>query len=417
MRGSHVRNRRSLTARPVTDSYSLDQMTFTWRYRRTVLVLSTLAFFATMAGRLVISPVVPAITDEFGVSNGVVGLGLTGLWMAYFAAQFPSGVLADRYSERPIILIAVGGTAVASLLLALSPLFAVFVVATVVLGAVAGLHYSVAASLLTRTYDNTGFALGFHNAGGPAAGLVAPVAAAWVGVRYGWRPAVALGAAIALPIFVLFAWRVRPTEPRRPDQPMRDRFELGPLVEMLSRPKIAFTVALAVAGAFVWQATASFLPTFLVEYRGQSETTAGAVFSAYFVVQAVTQVGVGAASDRFGREVSTAGCMLSAAAGLALLVAVPGVVSLVAALVLVGTGLGWGGALLPRFMDELDDAEQGAGFGLVRTVYGVLGSVGSVATGTLADLFGWAVAMGVLVLLLSLVVVALAANWAFDLGY
>ncbi|WP_435348407.1 MFS transporter [Haloarchaeobius sp. HRN-SO-5] len=392
-------------------------MGFAWRYRQTVLILSTLAFFATMAGRLVISPVVPFITDEFHVSKSLVGLALTGMWMSYFAAQFPSGVLADRYGERPVILLAVGGTAVASLLLALSPVFAVFVLATVLLGAVAGLHYSVAATLLTRTYDDLGFAIGFHNSGGPAAGLVAPVVAAWVGVRYGWRPAVALGALVAVPIFVLFAWRVHPTEPRRPTEPMRDRFELGPLVELLSRRKIAFTVCLAVGGAFVWQATASFLPTFLVEYRDQSETLAGAVFSAYFVVQAVTQVGVGAASDRFGRQVATAGCMLLAASGFVLLVAVPGVLSLAVAVLLVGTGLGWGGALLPRFMDELAEAEQGAGFGLVRTVYGVVGSVGSVATGTFAELFGWVFAIGVLVALLSLVFLALVVNRAFDLGY
>jgi MFS family permease len=388
-----------------------------WRYKRTVLVLSTLAFFATMAARLAISPVVPAITDEFAVSNAVVGVALTGLWMAYFAAQFPSGVLADRFGERPVILVAVGGTAVTSLLIAVSPLFAVFVLATVLLGAVAGLHYSVATTLLTRTYDDIGTAIGFHNSGGPAAGLVAPVLAAWVGVRYGWRPAVALGAAVAVPIFVLFAWRVRPTEPRRPDQPMRDRFELGPVLELLSRPKIAFTVALAIAGAFVWQAVSSFLPTFLVEYRGQSTTLAGAVFSSYFVVQAVTQVGVGAASDRYGREVSTAGCMVLAVAGFALLIAAPGFIAVTAAVVLLGTGLGWGGALLPRFMDELSEEEQGAGFGLVRTVYGVVGSLGSVGTGVVADLFGWAVSFAMLTALLVLVFVALVVNRALGLGY
>jgi len=388
-----------------------------WRYKETVLVLSTLAFFATMAARLAISPVVPAITDEFGVSNAVVGLALTGLWMTYFAAQFPSGVLADRFGERPVILVAVSGTAVTSLLIAVSPLFAVFVLATVLLGGVAGLHYSVATTLVTRTYDDIGTAIGFHNSGGPAAGLVAPVLAAWVGVRYGWRPAVALGAAVAVPIFVLFAWRVRPTEPRRPDQPMRDRFELEPVAELLSRPKIAFTVCLAIAGAFVWQAVSSFLPTFLVEYRGQSTTLAGAVFSSYFVVQAVTQVGVGAASDRYGREVSTAGCMVLAVAGFALLIAVPGFVAVAAAVVLLGTGLGWGGALIPRFMDELSEAEQGAGFGLVRTVYGVVGPLGSVATGFFADAFGWGVSFGVLTALLALVFVALVGNWALGLGY
>jgi hypothetical protein len=68
-------------------------------------------------------------------------------------------------------------------------------------------------------------------------------------------------------------------------------------------------------------------------------------------------------------------------------------------------------------MDELGDSERGAGFGLVRTVYGVIGSLGSVATGLVADAFGWAVAVGVLVALLTLVFLALAVNWAFGLGY
>lgn len=388
-----------------------------WRYRETVLTLCTLAFFATMVGRLAISPVVPLITDEFGVSNSVIGVALTGMWMAYFAAQFPSGVLADRRGERPVILVAVGGTAVASVLLAVAPLFALFLAGTIALGAVAGLHYSVATTLLTRTYDEIGTAIGVHNSGGPAAGLVAPPIAAWIGVRYGWRPAVAIGAAMAVPVFALFAWRVRPTEPRRPDQPMRERFELEPLVALLSRPEIAFPVCLAIAGAFVWQATASFLPTFLAEHRGQSTELAGVVFAGYFVVQAITQVGVGAVSDRVGRDFATAGCMVLATIGFVLLIAVPGTAALVAAVALVGTGLGWGAALLPRFMDVLSEAERGAGFGLVRTVYGFVGALGSVGTGTLADLFGWGVAFAVLAGLLSLVFVALAVNRAFSLGY
>ena len=388
-----------------------------WRYRETVLALCTLAFFATMVARLAISPVVPAITDDFAVSNTVVGFALTGLWMTYFLAQFPSGVLADRYGERPVILVAVGGTAIASLLLALSPVFPIFVLSTFVLGAVAGLHYSVATTLLARTYEDIGTAIGVHNSGGPAAGLVAPVVAAAIGVRYGWRPAVAIGVIAAVPIFVLFAWRVRKTEPRRPDQPMGERFELEPVLELLTRPKIAFTVCLAVAGAFVWQATASFLPTFLVEHRGQSTQLAGVVFSAYFVVQAITQVGVGAVSDRYGRDVATAGCMLLASSGFVLFIAVPGFFAISAAVVLVGTGLGWGAALLPRFMDELSEAERGAGFGLVRTVYGVVGSVGSVITGSLADLFGWTVAFSVLAALLALVFLALVVNHVLSLGY
>ncbi|WP_090384128.1 MFS transporter [Natronobacterium texcoconense] len=388
-----------------------------WRYSETVLALCTLAFFATMVGRLAISPVVPMVTDEFGVSNSVIGIALTGMWMAYFLSQFPSGLLADRHGERIVILVAVGGTAATSVFLAVAPLFTVFLLGTILLGAVAGLHYSVATTLLARTYDEIGTAIGVHNSGGPLAGLIAPPIVAWIAVRYGWRPAIAIGAAIAIPVFFLFAWRVRPTEPQRPDEPVADRLELAPLVELLSRPKIAFPVVLAILAAFVWQATSSFLPTFLIEHREQSPELAGVVFAGYFVVQAITQVGVGAVSDRYGRDLATAGCMVLASTGFALLVGVSGPLALAVAVVLVGTGLGWGAALLPRFMDVLSDEERGAGFGLVRTAYGFVGALGSVCTGILADLFGWGVSFAVLGALLVVVFGALAVNWALSLGY
>ena len=388
-----------------------------WHYRHTVLALCTLAFFATMVARLAISPVVPEITDDLAITNATIGIALTGMWMSYAFSQYPSGVLGDRFGERPIVLVAVGGTAVMSLVLAISPVFALFFLSVVVLGAVAGLHYSVATALLARTFDNMGTAIGVHTIGSPAAGLLAPIAAAWIGTRYGWRPAVAVGAAIAFPVFVLFAWRVRPTDPRRPDDRMRDRFELEPLLELLSRPPIAFTVLIAAVSAFVWQGTASFLPTFLVEHRGQSTAAAGVVFSAYFVVQALLKPPIGAASDRYGRDVVIVGCMATTAAGLALFVAVPGTLAVVGAVLLVGTGLGWASAVEPRFMDNLSEAERAGGFGLVRTVYLTVASLGSVATGLFADLFGWAISFLVLIVLLSAVGVAVAANWALDLGY
>lgn len=389
-----------------------------WHYRYTILTLCTLAFFATMVARLAISPLIPSITADFEISNAVIGTALTGMWLAYALTQFPSGVLGDRFGERSIILVAVGGTAVMSLVLAVAPVFVIFVVCLVLLGAVAGLHYSVATALLTRTFDdNMGMAVGIHTIGSPAAGLIAPVAAAWIGTRYGWRTGVAFGSIVAAPIFVLFALRVRPTEPRRPDQPLSERFALGPLFELLAKPPIAFTVGIAAISAFVWQGVASFLPTFLIEYRGQSATVAGLVFSSYFVIQAVTKPVIGSLSDNYGRDSVIIGCMVTTAIGLGMFVAMSGFVAVVAALLLVGTGLGWASAVEPRFMDKLSDRERSAGFGLVRTVYLILASIGSSAVGFFADGFGWAVSFGVLIVLLSTVAIAVVVNGLLDLGY
>jgi len=360
-----------------------------WSYRGAVLGACTLAFFATMAARLAISPVVPAISDAFAVSNGAIGLALTGMWMAYAAAQFPSGLLADRYGERRIILVAVGGTAVASGLLTVAPTYSVFLLVAVVLGGVAGLHFSVATSLLTRLLPNTGSAIGFHTAGAPVAGVLIPMAAGSVGLWLGWRWAVALGVAVAVPAAMLFAFIVRPIAPVRPDEPVWSRLRLGPLLELLARPPIARTVGLSVAGAFVWQATASFLPAFLIEYHGYSEAIAGMFFSAYFLVQGLVQPALGSLSDRIDRDPAAALVLGVGVAGYSALVAGSGDWVVGTGVVAAGVAMCWGAALLPKFMDHLEEAERSAGFGLIRSAYMILGATGSVATGTAADLLGW----------------------------
>jgi len=374
-----------------------------------------------MVARLVISPLVPRITAAFEVTNGTVGLALSGMWLAYALAQFPSGVLGDRYGERAIILTAVGATAVASLLLALSPSILAFMLFTVLLGTGAGLHYSVATTFLTKQFDDIGRAIGVHVAGGPLAGLAAPPLAALVGSRYGWRAGILLGVAAAVPVFVLFAWRVRPTEPLRPDQPMRERFAVGPLVELISRPRIAYTTGLAVLGAFSWQATASFLPTFLEVGGGLSTALSALLFSLYFVVHGGTQPITGSISDRIGRDATVMGTMAAGVVGYGLLVASAGLdlglPTTVVAVGFVGLAMSWGAPLQSRFMDLLSDAERGAGFGLVRTAYMVIGASGSVVVGAVSDLAGWTVAFGLLAGVMALGLVALLANRLLRLGY
>ena len=279
------------------------------------------------------------------------------------------------------------------------------------------MHYSVATALLTRTYDDIGTAMGLHSFGGPLAGLLAPVVVAWVAVAYGWRPAVAVGAAVAVPVFVVFARRVRPAEPRRPNQPMAERFELAVMRELLSRPAIAFTVTLAVASEFVWQATASFLPAFLVGHHGLSTTLAGTLFGTYFIVHGVVQIGVGKVSDRFGRDPATVGCMVFGLAGYSMLVLASSMPVLVVGILLTAVGMSWVSAVLPRFIDHLSIEERGAGFGLVRTVYGMLGAIGSVGVGFFADVFDWGVSFGLLLVPLAFVLTALVANYLFEWGY
>jgi len=68
-------------------------------------------------------------------------------------------------------------------------------------------------------------------------------------------------------------------------------------------------------------------------------------------------------------------------------------------------------------MDIFDQDEQGTGFGVVRTITGVLSSSGSVVTGFLIDTAGWPTAYGLVVALLLASGCLILANRVFGFGW
>lgn len=181
-----------------------------WRYHHTLLAAACLANFSNNASRLVISPLIPNIIDAFEVSKSSVGLALTGMWAVYALLQFPSDILADRFGEYQIIVVSFALTGVASLFLTISPNFPLFGAFVVFLGAGTGLYFVVGTSMLAKEFRQCGQVLGLHSARGPAAGFVAPAVAAFIGINYGWRPVLLLGAALSIPLLVMFLCLIKP---------------------------------------------------------------------------------------------------------------------------------------------------------------------------------------------------------------
>jgi predicted MFS family arabinose efflux permease len=384
--------------------------------RRTVLVLLGGANFAQLGARLLVSPVLPQVIESFDTTKAAVGLALSGMWGVYALLQFPSGVLGDRFGERRLLLAALALTTLATLAVTVAPSFPLFGAAVLVLGAGTGLFFSPAASLLSRLYDERGTALGYLTAGGAVAGAAFPFAAGLLAPRYGWRPAVAVGALVAAPLLVAVFALVPRRPPARPDRRLRAAVDVDLLVGLLSRPGVAYTMVLALIFAFTFQAFSTFFPTFLVEYHALSTGRAAAAFGVAFVLSAGAQPVAGRVSDALSRDVALAASALLAGGGLAVLLAWRSVAGVVVGTALLGVGISWPGVVQARFMDQLRDAERGLGFGLVRTVYMFLSAAGSAITGALADAAGWAAAYGAVVGLLALVVALVAVVRAFDLG-
>lgn len=388
-----------------------------WRYANTVLVLCVVAYFAIRFAQLIISPIVPALIEDFGISRGGIGMALTGMWAVYAGSQLPSGIFADLYGERRVVVVALGLAGIAIMAASGAAVFPVFFVFVLVLGLGAGLYYNAATALLTRLHDEIGRAVGTHRIGSQVAGLTAPiVAAALVGM--GWRPPLVVGGVVPFVVLAGFLWLVRPTDPVNPDGRLRDSIAIETLWRQLRRPPIAFATAIAILGEFTLLATMSFLPTFLVQHHGFPISVAGVLFSAYFGVVALGQPASGWLSDRIGRDRVLGLVMLAGVVGYALLVV--GVATLpvvVSGVVMVGIGMSWGSPLQSRVMDALAADDRGLGFGLVRTLYILVGAAGNTVVGVAADLWGWGVAFGVLAGLLAIAVGLLVVNRVLRLGW
>ncbi len=91
-------------------------------------------------------------------------------------------------------------------------------------------------------------------------------------------------------------------------------------------------------------------------------------------------------------------------------------VTVVAAVVLVGLGMGWSPPVQSRAVDQLTDTEHGTGFGLIRTVYIAFADLCGVVIGGAVTISGWASAIVTLAVVLAVPAVALGANVVFRIG-
>lgn len=382
-----------------------------WRYQTTVLAIAVVANFTQQGTRLLISPLVPDIIAAFGSTKSAIGLALSGMWAAYALFQYPSGFLGDTYGERRVIVISLALTGAGSLLLAVAPSFWLFGTFAVLLGAGTGLYFTAATSLITKLFDHTGQALSFHSAGISLSGLIAPVAAGFVGLRYGWRWGVVLGAVVAFPVVLVILDRVRPLDRGWPQPAFREQVDLPAMMALVTRSEVGFMTVLAAAAVFVNQSFMSFFPTFLIEYHGLTTGVASVAFGGIFVLSSVAQPVMGRLSDRVSRTAVISLSLGLTALGFSFVLLSRDLAGLVVSLVVIGLGISWAGVFHAWFMDILGGADQGTNFGFVRTVYMFLGASGSVVTGTLADSFGWPVAYGVVIALLVASVGALLGQW------
>lgn len=384
----------------------------------TLFIVST-STLLVMLGQGIAGPILPLFARSFGVSLAAVGLTLSAFAVARMFVNLPSGLVADRWGRRVLL---VGGpliTGIGSLLSATATGLVSLLVWRFLAGVGSAMYMTGAAIVVTdiATDANRGRMLAINQSAlllgvtlGPAIG---GTVAEFAGLR---APFVVIGVA-AIGASVWNFIRVPETRASRgegatarasaPAQAsgLRRSATLGLSLNFVLIAAVSFAVFFARSGRQV------VLPLYGADVIRISEGTIGGVFALMAFINLLLTVPAGTMVDRFGVKatiVPSAGVSL---VGFALIAASHSFAPFVGAVIVLAVGSGLLGPAPPAYVAEIAPPElRGTAMGMFRTV-GDLGFVIAPPTvGFLADTAGyeWALVLNGLVL-----AGAAAAFWLF----
>jgi multidrug resistance protein len=335
-----------------------------------------------LVGFGIVIPILPLWAEELGASPTVIGA----LAASYAAMQFLFapvwGRLSDRYGRRPVILVALAGTVVSSLLIGLASSLLFLWVARILNG-ISGASYSAAQAYVadvTGPDDRAqgmgliGAAFGIGFILGPAIGGVC----AMVDKRFPFFVAAAVTAAN-----LVLAWKRLP-EPERKPATTSTRREL--LRMAMSHAQIAPMIVITFLGTFAFVGMEQTFALFGARRFDFGLVETGLVFAYIGVIVAVVQgKAIGPLVTRHGeRRVMLAGLVLTGAA-LGLLA----VTTELWALFPVTALLAASGLVFPTVTTlvskAVSEADQGAMLGVVASVSGLARIFGPLAAGALFE--------------------------------
>jgi predicted MFS family arabinose efflux permease len=293
-----------------------------------LLALGT-AGFVTILTETMPAGVLPAMSQDLGVSESAAGQSVTVFAVGSVLAAVPLTRLTIGWQRRRLLLMAIGGFAIANLVTAISPDYRITLVSRFLAGVVSGLLWALLAGYARRMVapHQQGKAMAIAMAGTPVALSVGVPAGAFLARVLEWRLAFAIMSVLTL---VLIVWVIAAV-PKFPGRSKESRLSMRRTLRIPGlAPILLVTLAYVLAHNLLYTYIASFLaPLGMV-------SQVDAVLLTFGLVALVSIWVTGTLIDRHLRALTIASCSLFACAALVL-----GTFSQVPWLVYAGVGL-WG---------------------------------------------------------------------------
>jgi MFS family permease len=349
-------------------------------------------------------------SEAFGISPVALSTIFSVMLLTFFIGSGAVGVFAVRVPARVVLLAAAGATGLVTPSLYFVDSYLGLLVVFAVLGLSLGTVFVLLASIVPRWFDKRrGAATGLIFVGNGLGLFILPplwqTAFSTVGVRQGFVTIMG-----ATTVAFLLAGVVC----RRPPWTTQSTATTGELVDWVSglaRTRRFQQLFIGMGLAFAWYQLLAAYAVDLFAARGLTETAASTAFGLIGGVSIISRIGGGYLGDQLGSRRAFLGSLSFATAGIVLLI-LPQVPLLLAAIFFIGLGLGGCATLyIPVLMNVYPPEKDTAVIG----VFNVAGGLGSLlmpplGTASIAYTDGYTAAI------LLTVAVTLVAFWLIVAG-
>lgn len=355
-----------------------------------LLIVIALGWGLLNGTRMIYPVLLPYLSTDFDLTLTTAGFLVTLIWLGYAVGQVPGGVLADRRGERAVMTASVTVATTGLLLVVLAPSALTLFAATGLFGLGLSLYPVARITALSDLYPKRiGRALGVTMAAGDTGQTVLPPVAGALAAALAWQ----VGLGFVIPALVAIAVALWVTLPAAADDTPEDNgandgFSLVSARSVLARlrhPTLLFMTVILFLYIGILQTFSAFYPTYLIQEKGLSSAAASTLFGLFFAIGIVAKPAAGMAYDRVGIRRSLPVVLAGAIVGFSLLPVVESLGALVAVTVLVSTMLGSGAITQSYLSDTIPEEIQGTGLGAVRSTASMMGAMGPVLFGAVAE--------------------------------
>jgi len=205
------------------------------------------------------------IAQEFGASLFVLGILANVLGLAFGVAALPAGLLADRMSERRLLMLCCLGMGLSSIIIGLSPNIHILGIALLALGLALGIYHPAGSTFIARVAANRGLGFGYLGVGGNIGLALGPILASAIASVLGWRASYLIFAIPAIFLAAIFFFFTRTEMPSRQQSITDTNVSTGKLALRPFILPLGLILCAGIMNGFIYRGTVTFLPLYLSE--------------------------------------------------------------------------------------------------------------------------------------------------------